>query len=421
MRKVNINERVNTNTRINMNHFNQTEEPKVYKVFDDYYYPPREKILWRKRRKNLYFASSILCTVGGVICCVDIEDENSNVLGTTTPNKSYFIKKSSIKNTKDILELEELELSEQNKEELKEAIEIAKASLEKSVDGSVINLKTNSNEISNDDFISNSDSDLILSDVDEEYSYYYNLETELEKSLNDSENNTNMKKILSEHVSNAMKYWDYFEYYGYTYGIDPYLLVAIAVEESGGEHYETIVGGDNYNGYSYGIMQIEQPGILTKKITAYNYTTQSYDIMQINSESDVSSVSMNIKAGAMMFAQKVKENQYNPYVAIQSCNYGIAGVNYALSYYLADGDIDMTEEIFNDKERLSEYILSNDSSWLDNPTSSGLTAREWYSTEGWEKFGGGKGNSNYFEDVMKYYNGEELPYIVTNLGVKVYF
>ena len=440
MSRVNIKERVNTNNRINMNHFDNSDELKVYKVFDDYYYPPREKIIWRKRRKNIYFASSILCTVGGVVYCVDIEDESLNASDVTAPTKTYFIEQRNVDNIDTVLELQELDLLKENKEELKEAIEIAKASLEMSGERSIIDLRSMPNKSFNDNISKSDDKVDNIKSKDEEDYYSYNLEVELENSLNVAKYSIpdDEEEVLID-TSNAMKYWDYFEYYGYTYGVDPYLLVAIATQESGGDHYNTITGGDKYNGYGYGIMQIEQPGTITKKITAYNHTTQSYDVMQIDSEKDVYSVSSNIKAGAMMFAQKAKENQYNPYVTIQGYNYGISGVNYALSYYLADGDNSKVDEIFNNKKQLSEYISSNNSDWLNKTTSSGLTSREWYSKEGWKKFGAGKGDSNYFEHVIKYYdnnsnnnddnnnddnnndNNDDAPYIVTNSGIKIYF
>ena len=421
MRRVNVKERVNTNNRINMNHFDNSDELKVYKVFDDYYYPPKEKILWQKRRKNIYFASSVLCTVGGVVYCVDIEDGSSNISNVTASNKTYFIKKSNVDNIDTALESQELEFLEENKEDIKEAIEIAKVSLEMSGERSVINLRSMPDENFDNDNISNYNDDLIEGNNLEEDYYSYNLEVKLENSLDISQDLASDEEVLSTDTSNAMKYWDYFEYYGYTYGVDPYLLVAMASQESGGEHYSTITGGENYNGHGYGIMQIEQPGVVTKEITAYNHTTQSYDVMHINSESDVYSVSSNIKAGAMMFAQKAKENQYNPYVTIQSYNYGKAGVNYALSYYLADGDDIKADEIFNDEKELLEYISSSNSDWLNKTTSSGLTSREWYSKEGWKKFGTEKGDSDYFEHIIKYYDNESSPYIVSNSGVKIYF
>ena len=79
-------------------------------------------------------------------------------------------------------------------------------------------------------------------------------------------------------------------------------------------------------------MQIERPGIVTKKITAYNHVTKSYEIMYINTEDDVCDIGMNIKAGAMILSQKAKEQEYNPNVTIQGYNYGSSGIRYALSY-----------------------------------------------------------------------------------------
>lgn len=450
MSRVNIKERLNTNNRINMNHFDKDDDLEVYKVFDDYFYPSKEKIIWRQRRKNMYVASSILCGVGVVIYQKDIDSENYD--SNDIYSKDSFKNGVNVVNVsnqdaivKEVIFEEEAPLTKEEEAQLQEAIEIAKASLERSDKNDIIDLKVIAKEkelakINNDNASTNNEVsemnnvvesseeskekvDEIEGDDSQKY-YSYNLEEKLNQLLNFTQTESSKeKRATASEISNAMKYWSYFEYYGYTYGVDPYLLVAMATQESSGQHYSTIPGGNRFNGYGYGIMQIEKPGVVTKKITAYNHTTQSYDIMHIKEESDVYPVAQNIKAGAMMLAQRAKENQYNPYVTIQGYNYGLSGVKYALSYYISDGNTEEVENIFKNGKGndLLKYIESNNSEWLNKETSSGLTARDWYSSEGWKRFGAGGGDKKYFENIMKYYNGESSPYIVKNTGTKIYF
>ena len=451
MSRVNIKERLNTNNRINMNHFDEDDSLEVYKVFDDYFYPSKEKVIWRQRRKNIYVASSILCSVGAIVYQKDIEGENYN--------KNDISNNDSLKNNISVVNVsnrdakvkevvyEEEPLTKEEEAQLQEAIEIAKASLERPDKNDVIDLKliakekelakVNDSKVDNDvekneglkeetEVIKNEGNEGNKgNEGDEGQDYYsYNLEFKLNQSLNIAQNESSKeKRVIAPETNNAMKYWSYFEYYGYTYGVDPYLLLAMATQESSGQHYSTIPGGDRFNGYGYGIMQIEKPGVITKKITAYNHTTESYDIMHINEESDVYPVAQNIKAGAMILAQRAKENQYNPYVTIQGYNYGLSGVKYALSYYLTDGNLEEIENVFENGKGsdLLKYIESNDSEWLNKETSSGLTARDWYSSEGWKRFGAGGGDKKYFENIMRYYNGESSPYIVKNTGTKICF
>lgn len=447
MSRVNIKDRLHTNSRINMNHFDEIDNLEIYKVFDDYFYPSREKVIWKQRRKNMYVASSILCGIGAIVYQKDIEDENDDIndiyINDNFKNNINIVNVSNGNNEIKEVVFEEKPLTKEEESQLQEAIEIAKASLERHSENEVVDLKLITKEKDTNEA---SDDELNKEEIKEEVNviknyekidekngeiknnkkqnhYFYNLEEKLSQSLNVARNEYSKEQIVAPKINNAMKYWSYFEYYGYTYGVDPYLLLAMATQESGGEHYTTIPGGDRFNGYGYGIMQIEKPGIVTKKITAYNHTTESYDIMHINEEKDIYPVAQNIKAGAMILAQRLKENQYNPYVTIQGYNYGFLGIKYALSYYLVDGNLEEIDSVFKEGEGkdLLKYIESNNSDWLNKKTSTGLTAREWYSSEGWKKFGSSGGDKNYFENVMKYYNGKLSPYIIKNTGIKICF
>lgn len=364
-----------------------------------------------KNKKSIYLTSSVLCALGGVVSFAYHKDKQDEGMEDSEVAPANLINN----NLSRTMPIEALDKDEENLleaevgEELEETGETQK------------NRSISTQEIEVPNATENAEDANLEENKKEEY-YLYNLEEKINPSPQTPVGSV-VQPMTSNSVTNAMRYWNYFEYYGNTYGIDPYLLVAIACQESRGDHLTTIPGGKYYNGAGYGIMQIEKPGIVTKKITAYNHVTKAYEIMYINSESDVYDVEMNIKAGAMQLAQRAKEQQYNPYVTIQGYNYGASGVKYALSYYVADGDINRVEEIYgNGKgEHLLYYIAINNTDWISKPTSSGLTAREWYSSEGWKKFGAGRGDKNYIENIMRFYKGSEKPYILKDTGEKVSF
>lgn len=390
----------------------------------------RNECLKEKCKKNIYLASSVICTLATGVVGVSVSNsqkqknilENGELESSSINNKKQKTISSNYNNSAEstpttcpVEVVEDSSTEPQTEEDLKKAIEIAKAKSLESQQNAPVQLIQPEQSVETIENIEELEKNNI-----EYYSYNLEAQSDIQQSFSQV---VVGQAITSNNITNAMRYWNYFEYYGYTYGIDPYLLVAMASQESRGDHQSTIPGGKYYNGAGYGIMQIEKPGIVTKKLTAYNHVTKSYEIMYINSPEDVRDVGLNIKAGAMQLAQKAKEQQYNPYVTIQGYNYGTSGIKYALSYYIADGDLNKIEEIYgNGKgEHLLYYIATNNQDWINKPTSSGLTAREWYSTNGWRKFGAGRGDKEYIERVMKYYSGSERPYILKDTGERVNF
>lgn len=370
-------------------------------------YPDKSNL---RLRRNIYLASSVLCTlVAGTVGTALVMDNNSesdnpqDLEPKDLAPKSRITPESSQKN-------DSIEAIDENN--IEEAIDVAKAS-------SLENVPVEEPKEEIVEVVP------VEENIEPNPEYNYNLE----EQMNPTPPQTSAPVIstgqamTSDNVANAMRFWNYFEYYGYTYGVDPYLLVAMSAQESRGDHDSTIPGGKYYKGHGYGIMQIEKPGVVTKKLTAFNHVTKSYDIMYINSGEDVKNVEMNIKAGAMQLAQKARENNYNPLVTIQGYNYGSAGIKYALSYYVANGDINRVEEIYGNGrgEHLLYYMSLNNNDWVTMPTASGLTARDWYSSEGWKRFGAGRGDRQYIEHVLRYYRGPGRPYIIKDSGERVDF
>lgn len=125
----------------------------------------------------------------------------------------------------------------------------------------------------------------------------------------DRSNNPNM-----EH---AKEYRDLFEKYGKMYGIDPNILMAIAAQESGGDHNNNL----KENAPACGIMQIEKSVHLGENIAAYNFETGDIDQILITEE-NLQNIETNIQIATIIFKDCLKQNNYNIPLAIQAYNYG---------------------------------------------------------------------------------------------------
>ena len=402
----------NSDVKINIDDSDKEEIKNSDDVISDY---PEKNDL--KIKRNIYLASSVLCTLVAGTVGVSVIVKSSSEIDSSGELEDKLDNDGNAPNSRSIpspvsesKKGDSIEAIDENN--IKDAIDVAKAS---SAEAIPVESSDKRDETAP-----------VQENIDPNPEYSYNLEEQINPGVQSPSSQpviSTGQAMTSNNVQNAMRFWNYFEYYGYTYGVDPYLLVAMSAQESRGDHDSTIPGGKYYKGYGYGIMQIEKPGIVTKKLTAFNHVTKSYDIMYINSGDDVNSVEMNIKAGAMQLAQKARENNYNPLVTIQGYNYGSAGIKYTLSYYVANGDASRVEEIYgNGKgEHLLYYLSLNNNDWVTIPTSSGLTARDWYSSEGWKRFGAGKGDRQYIEHVMRYYRGSGRPYIIKDSGERVDF
>lgn len=197
---------------------------------------------------------------------------------------------------------------------------------------------------------------------------------------------------------NAMQYFDKFKYWGETYGVDPYLLVAMASQESGGKH-DTYTSSSRCSVAGCGIMQIEKPGITVKSLSAYNQKTKTTDTVSVTYESAID-VDKNIQFGTMQFASRAKDKSYNLLVALQGYNYGSGGINRTILKYLEDQGISSLSS-WPSTDAINKYIESRDAGWI--------SARQWYSdssnSNGCMFFGSGAcpGDPEYLEHVLQYY------------------
>lgn len=124
----------------------------------------------------------------------------------------------------------------------------------------------------------------------------------------------------SESLNNAMRYEDLFEKYGNIYGVDPSLLMAMAAQESSGNHYDNLEGN-----YGIGIMQIEKCVWIGHSVSAYNFETDETDKIEITQES-LEDLETNIQIGTIILRNKLEENNYNIALAIQSYNFGMGNM-----------------------------------------------------------------------------------------------
>lgn len=208
-------------------------------------------------------------------------------------------------------------------------------------------------------------------------------------------------------AKSSLKYFDYFKKYGEIYGIDPYLLMAMASTESNGNPNCKYAN-------NYGLMQINFSGS-KRTIKAYNFKTKKYDSITITSSSQLlgeSSVDFNIKASAMQLQEKARELCFNPLASVQGYNFGQNGLKRAITYYLANGNVTAGKKIALNDSRVINYLESNDTQWITKKFN-GKTALQLYTSNG------GGGTASYVYNVLGYYRGEnKQPWIMDLDGNK---
>ena len=199
------------------------------------------------------------------------------------------------------------------------------------------------------------------------------IETETEEQLQsmlqeDSFHYSYENRQNEENISNAKRYEDLFQKYGNKYGIDPELLMAMAAQESCGDHYNNLD-----NGPAEGIMQVEKSAHLGSSVSAYNFETGEIDTIQINEE-NLQDLETNIQIGTMILRTCIEDNNYNIPLAIQTYNLGPGNMATAL-------------EMCSDLENIDENELRN------NPTNN-----EWLRYRSFLN----SGDSKYVEHVFSF-------------------
>lgn len=145
--------------------------------------------------------------------------------------------------------------------------------------------------------------------------------------------------------------WSSMQKYGADYGVDPYMLAAVAAQESGGNHNSHI--DSRCNNAGCGLMQIEAPGKVIKTVTAYNFTTRQNDTETVTLDK-AKDLDTNIKIGAMLWGSRLAAVSYNPMVALQAYNFGTGAFNVMLKkiYMPATGITDINQ-VYSDITNIS--------------------------------------------------------------------
>lgn len=203
----------------------------------------------------------------------------------------------------------------------------------------------------------------------------------------------------SQAYKNALEYLDLFELYGKRYGVDPYLLLAKAAQESGGRHEE-----NKKSSGGYGLMQIESPGRVITGVKALNFETGKVEHMVISGPGDVDSVEDNIRAGAMITASRLKDWNYNIAIGMQAYNFGTPAMNKVIEEY--------ARRIGSTKEQ----VVANhgDTGWQEVVMDLHKNPQKYISNWPHKTYG----DPNYLQNVMRYYSSPVggTPWVIDENG-----
>lgn len=211
------------------------------------------------------------------------------------------------------------------------------------------------------DIIINYDDDFVIDDneviIDEPIKTE---NTELEQMMQPDEFHFSYKDRTSEkNLDNAKRYEDLFVKYGERYGVDPNLLMAIAAQESSGDHYSNLSGG-----CAMGIMQIEKSVWLGHSVSAYNFETGEKDKVNITQEA-LEDLETNIQIGTMIWRNRIEENNYNIAIGTQGYNYGPGNMNTVFESFSYDTGI-TKNDLRNDYSN-ADWLEYRDSVHVGDP------------------------------------------------------
>lgn len=129
-----------------------------------------------------------------------------------------------------------------------------------------------------------------------------------------------------ENIANAKRYEDIFEKYANRYGVDKDLLMAMAAQESSGDHYNNLSDSKP----AAGIMQIEKAAHVGNKVKAYNFETGEMEYITVTQDK-LNNLDSNIQIGTMILREYIENNNYNIPLAIQTYNMGPGNMSKVLN------------------------------------------------------------------------------------------
>lgn len=170
-----------------------------------------------------------------------------------------------------------------------------------------------------------------------------------------------------------------YEKYGKMYGIDPNLLMARDMQESGLNH-------NIFNPHgAYGISQIEHT-LFNSQVSVFNYETNSYETFVITEEG-ACDLETNIKYGAAKMQERLRSYGYNIFISLQAYNYG-PSMNFVLENYALEKGI------------TKEDVLANkdDFGWLKYVDDLHYNPSNYLSNWEYQTYG----DNEYINHVMRY-------------------
>ncbi len=194
-----------------------------------------------------------------------------------------------------------------------------------------------------------------------------------------------------------------------SYGIDPYILIAKGLAESNLEHEACCPGGNRYNGYGVGAFQLESPD--GRIVKAWNYETESEDSLSITME-NATNFKLNSQAAAMCLQNRIDLYNGNPYLALQSYNYGQGMMRVIIHDYAKQMGI-TEEEVKNNIDDLGWLAIVKDAHqnpnnyyyrvMIDLDETDPAIIAEAKAKYVWKH--ATYGNPYYLADVLSYYVG----------------
>lgn len=190
--------------------------------------------------------------------------------------------------------------------------------------------------------------------------------------------------------ANAMQYYSIISKYSQQYGLDPYLIVALICQESGGN-----LSADNGN--AAGLMQFEYAA----NGTSYSYNGET--ITNITRDRLKTDADLSIHVGCLMLKKRMDQYHDNIPVVLQSYNFGEWGAESVIKCAVAgytgqdvSGAVLLSAIGKISNEQLDEYIASGSLDWLKS--------RVYFKRLCGMPEGSVWGDAKYVEHVLQYYN-----------------
>lgn len=179
--------------------------------------------------------------------------------------------------------------------------------------------------------------------------------------------------------------FDVFKKYADMYGVDPYIMLAIAMQESGGR-----------TDIEDGMFQIADPPSV-RTVRARNVQTGQIDTFTIYNQSDRRDFEKSVRWATMYFANLMATFDGDPLKALQAYNFGPGTLNYIKENYPEAWSTTMW---MNYREEARRHIGGQNT----------RSASVWCNPEMLDRPGVKSiwGDSCYIENVMRYYMGNKL-------------